>query len=543
VSEALQKTLGLLAATRNEAATRLLIGALDSSNAAIREGSLSALIARRSPAGEREVLRRLHLSGPSIFAYLRQHCCSLSRALRGALVGSDSQLFINACHEILRTREYDLIPTLLATLEDGGHPHLELASQTLLALVDSLADELRSPCPTVQNPAHARKRAAEALQDSLKRYPRHQRREVVEAFCHLVSVDQPLLLEILGNPHHPAYLTVSEVLLHSQHPAVCELLIRFLGEPQAPSAALTILARRTDAAFLGRMLPFVAANDGDALRRNMRRIELLSWVTGDHQVIDALPEEAQEAAVRMAMASRMNRQVVYAFVAHVLSIGKVAARRTAAEALAEFAGVEANELAVDKLHDSDPEVQIHLVAQLRSRAIPGAIARLLEKLDSPYPEVRQAAQVSLSEFSFDRYLSAFESLDPNVRASTGELVKRVDPNTIPRLRNELQSAQRGRRLRGLAVAEALGLVPDVADVIAELLSDSDGFVRAEAAGRLALADAPAALEALARAAHDELPRVREAAERSLGELRARLQPALPQPVECPGDAFVSGATP
>lgn len=521
VNSAVERTIDLLASTRNETATRILIAALDSSHSQIATAALPALIARRSPIGEREVLRRLHLLGPAVYASLNEQRASLSRALRSAVVGNDSQLFINACHEILRTGEYDLIPTLLAALEDQTHPNPELTANTLLALVDSLAEALHAPVTNLQNPAPLRKRALDALQDSMRRFPRHQRREVVEAFCHLADRHQPTLLEILNNPHHPAYLIVSEVLSRSTHPAVRGLLLSFLSDPHPASAALTILARRTDRSFVEQLLVCVGTQNDEAVARNLKRIDYIAWVAGHNRLIDSLPEPAQCAAVRMAMASRMNREQVYALVAHLLVYGKPAARRVAALALGEFAGADANVLAVQALHDNDPKVQAHILHQLRSRAIPGVIQQLLDKLHSPHAEVRQAARESLSEFSIDRYLAAYDGLEPDVRRSTGDLVKQIDPNTAPRLRCELQSPVRSRRLRALNVAESLEIIPVLEQAITELLADEDGFVRSEAARCLATSNSNDAHQALERALHDPLQRVRDAAQRALTESHGR----------------------
>ena len=59
MSEGLKTTFRLLSETENEAAIWVLIPALDSPNVSIREEALAAILKRRSPAGHREILRRL----------------------------------------------------------------------------------------------------------------------------------------------------------------------------------------------------------------------------------------------------------------------------------------------------------------------------------------------------------------------------------------------------------------------------------------------------------------------------------------------------
>ena len=159
--------------------------------------------------------------------------------------------------------------------------------------------------------------------------------------------------------------------------------------------------------------------------------------------------------------------------------------------MADFRGAEANTLAMRALRDPDPQVQAKVVPQLRSRNIPGTLSVLLELVESPYDVVRRAAREALAEFSFKRYLATFEMLDAEVRRSTGLLVKRIDPHTVPLLREELKSPMRTRRLRGLAVAQAIEAVEVLEPLVIDLLEDEDHMVRVEAATTLGLAASPA----------------------------------------------------
>ena len=52
-------------------------------------------------------------------------------------------------------------------------------------------------------------------------------------------------------------------------------------------------------------------------------------------------------------------------------------------------------------------------------------------LDNPDEVVREAARTNLHEFNFARYLRVFDSLDEDIRVRTGELVRKVDMDTIP----------------------------------------------------------------------------------------------------------------
>ena len=91
-------------------------------------------------------------------------------------------------------------------------------------------------------------------------------------------------------------------------------------------------------------------------------------------------------------------------------------------------------------------------------------------------------------------------LDDAVRRSTGMLVAKIDPETLPSVRAELESPSARRRTRGLIVATAIGVAPHVEPLAVSLLYDDDHNVRAEAARLLGDCDSEAASAGAARRA-------------------------------------------
>ena len=174
-------------------------------------------------------------------------------------------------------------------------------------------------------------------------------------------------------------------------------------------------------------------------------------------------------------------------------------------------------MALGALDDPDPQVQANILAHIRQRAVPGILPRLVKFIDSPHLEVRRAAQQSLAEFSFPRFVSSFDLLDEEVQRTSGMLVKKVDPQTLPLLREELLSAARSRRIRGLKIAHALDFADSLEPLILVLLRDDDPEVRYEAALALANCKSSTSRRALEEALLDSNPRVREAAQKNLLE--------------------------
>jgi HEAT repeat protein len=254
-----------------------------------------------------------------------------------------------------------------------------------------------------------------------------------------------------------------------------------------------------------------------AVARNLKRVRSLAWLQSDDWLIDQLSDDEQRAAVSLVLNTKTPRAQVFDLIRHLLKHSGTQARRAAAKALEQFNGKEANELALQTLDDPDPFVQANVLRHLRQRSIPGVMPRLVAKTKSPHAVVREAAQENLAEFSFERFLSAYGMLDEDVRRSTGEMVKKIDPFTVPLLREELAKPSRAKRLRGIEIAVNLNLVDQVEHELGGLLEDEDLIVQLEAIAALAHAASPGSEAFLNDALQDPNERVREAARRSLEE--------------------------
>ncbi len=347
------------------------------------------------------------------------------------------------------------------------------------------------------------------------RFIKHSRREVLSAFLALASRDNAVLKQILQDPHHSAYLALVDELLHNPRGAVVRLLLSFLDDSHAPSAAITTLSRRSDPKFVKHLLRKIGFEPSAAAAINLKRVDNIAWVRQDERLIDTLEEAEQHSLVQMLMASGIKRLEVFKTIEHLIRAGKPAGRRAAAQALARFNGSEANTLALQALEDADAYVQAAVLPQIRQRGIPGALSRLVDFTDSPHDMVRQAACESLSEFSFDRFLAAFDMLDDHIRQSTGELVRRINPHALPGLIEEMLSRSRTRRLRAVGVAISMGVIGDIEPTIIELLSDEDHVVRSEAVRALGYSNSESSRQALREALLDRSIVVQEIAERSL----------------------------
>ncbi len=527
MSQPLKSTLDFLARTENDAAVPVLLAALDASDPQLQEAALRALLERRSVLGQREIVRRLHRLPSKWKPILEERRSRLEKALRDALLGQDEQSRRNAFSAVVWLRQYDLLPVLLTLLESPQCPEPELVAETLLHLAQRLHEDLHGVrnYKDRRDPRRLRDFVLSALEKSIQRWNQHQRDEVLEAFLMLAPRDHVLLKRILGDPFHPCYLKILDFLAHSQREPILRLLLSYLDDPTAPSAALQTLARRTDLKFLQFLLSKIGARPSRTAATNLRRIERVAWADPKQGLLDQLNEAQQYSAVEFLTHTRVPRRQVFEALRHLAQRGKPAGRRAAVQALAQFPGAEANQLVLEALKDPDPQVQAAAVAQLRQRNIPGALSMLVEALDNPHPLVRKAASEALPEFRFSRYLGSFDTLDDVSRQTTGQMVAKADPQALVQLRQELLARARSRRLRAVEMAVAMGVVPQVQNTLMQLLQDEDHLVRVEAVEALAHGEGSEVDEALRHALQDPSVLVQDAARAVLQRRAQAVAPA------------------
>lgn len=499
----------------------MLLAAVNGPQLPLAERALDTLLSRDDPIAHRLLLTQFHGLEAALKEVVRRRPGRLTEVLREAVLSADASQCAAGCEAVLWLYEYDLLPTLINAAEDPANPQRELVSATIVSLVERLYEELARPRDYAnrRDPQLVRQRLISCLEQSVQRYTRHRLESVLEAFLLLVHRDNVTLKQILHDPRHAAFLPIVDLLTHNLRAGVLRLTLGFADDPEAPSAAISVLAHRDDQRFIELLLRKIAEQPSEALLRNLHRLDNIVWLQADFARLDNLDEANQRAVVQLVSASNLKREAALRVVEHLLKHGKVAGRRAAAEALEKFSGADANALTLSALDDSDPHVQASAIQQIRQRGIPGSFSRLIRFVDSPHQVVRDALCQSLAEFSFKRYLAAFDSLQDEVRVSSGAMVRKIDPQTAEQLAEELTARAPGRRLRGVKMTIAIGITTAVEPELIQLLSDNDHLVRCEAARALATSKSAAAREALEECLIDRSVSVQLAAGLSLQEIQ------------------------
>jgi HEAT repeats len=524
----LEDTLRVLAGTSNEAAVPVLLAALGNGDATIRDEVVPILLQRRSADAEDEILRRW----PEMSEHWRQLVIRrdgwLSPAVRRAVLGNDSSLAVLGCTVAAELGCYELIPLLVSVVCEKKPGISDPAVAALLTLTERLADEVSAPRDyrNRKDPQLLRAHVLASLEKGVQTFNAHQRCELIEALLVLASRDNAVISRILQEPTERAFAPLMDLLLHSPRPCILRLLLSYLDDPYAPLPALQALGRRCDITWLRQLCRKIGDEPAGVIRRNLKRIESVPWFKAHRFLFESLQETEQSGAVLFITHSGIPRPDALECLAHLLQCGKPPGRRTASEALAEFQGAEADAIAQLALEDQDPQVRANLAMQLRARGTPDSLNRLVEMLDSPHGVEQKAARRALEEFTFASYVTAYDYLDEEAREKTGQLVKRIDEQSVGLLREEMFASSRTRRRRGLEMVLSMGLVSELQDAIAELAREDDQYIRLEAVRLLGTCPTAVSGQVLHEALTDNRALVQEAAERGLRDLPAVEDPDI-----------------
>jgi HEAT repeat protein len=517
MSGGLEITFDLLAATKNEAASDLLLETLTSERSDIRFTAFKAVAKRRSPRLHNHLLARWHTFNERAQGILVESSTRLTQAVRDAILSQDDQSGSNGCDAALQMREYDLIPVLITAAEDKNNPNREKAARAILSLAESLNDEMVTPRDyrNRRDPRVIRRFVVGALEVSINRFEAHQKREIVEAFLILTTCENSALAGILRHTKTKLFHTAMNLLATSPRLGVIRLLLNFLDIVYTPLPCRKVLSSRHDISFLRCFLKKI--NDGlsGSAKANLKRITDFEWLNHNLSGLLALNGSEQAGLVALVMVSSMERSKAFEVIQFIIHSGQPEGRHAAALILHRFDGPMSQALLFDLAGDSDPIVQAAVVGHLRDTGAPGALPRLIQLLESPDEVVDEALRESLSEFNFGRYLAAFDTLDEEVRASTGSLVKRVDVNALERLADEFNTPSRNRQLRAIDMAIAMDAVGDLDSEIAALGSSPDDGVRGAAVMAMATCDTPVTRAALRDLLMDRSTAVKGAAEQAL----------------------------
>ena len=525
------KTFDLLAQTKNSAAVGVLVVALDVADESLQALAVRAILTRGQSAGIVEIIRRGQVLARPARDLVAKNAALLSRGLRDSLISGDVPLRANALELVRQLEEFAELPTLARLLEEQAFREREAVEATIFDLVNRLYEhtqfgrEHEESTGFLRDSQRIRHQMLATLESSCHRFHVHRCRRVVEGVLVLSDPDNIYLKKLFQECSDEVRGIATDLLYSSKHPGVMTLVIASLGQNYPLPATFSAFERRTDPEFICHLLRNWPHKPGMFQQKNLKELRTVAWLEPEQKHIELVPAALHRNMIAFLMMTGLSQPQKLAVLEWMVRFGSAEGRVDATDVLKQLEHEKVQDVVLEGLDSKEPDVQAWATSQLRAWAIPNAMEMLVERLDSSIPEVRQAARGELAGFDIHRMLEIIDQLDPRMQTAAGRLVQKIDPQTLHKLKVEMLTAIRSKRIRAARAALVMNLHVDVADALLAMARDSDSLVRRTAAEVLGHVRSREAIEMLLELASDGSPRVRESAAAALDEIKAARVPA------------------
>ncbi|MBX3449342.1 MAG: hypothetical protein KF777_07275 [Planctomycetaceae bacterium] len=470
------------------------------------------VLARGSNRDNIALLQRLPQCRSAVVEAVAERLPTLRFAFHHGLYNGNSEQ-INDLLLTMQLLDAWTFAPLLVGLSQSTHAGIsQSAGETLLVMADRLHDQAQSTAHDVETREHVRGATEAVLRELASAFNRTNQIACLEPY-----VETAL---ILGRHTHPCVRAAlwqgpadlramaSRLLEQSVHPAVMRQIVDAFGQNYPHPRAFEIVQQRRDLEFVAFFLSQLPANLSQIMSQNLRQFTKVGFLTDYDVVLNDLPAGLQPAFVAFAHATKIPSDLKQSIDEWILRHGSADGRAAALQRATTLDEQLVQSVVLDGLESEDTSVQVWALSQVRQAHLPEGWNLLIERLDSPIAEVRDAARRELADFNLERVLELIERLDPGAAREAARLMLKVDHEAIPKLHREMSSPVRHRRLKGAQAALKLGLASSVEAELLEMASDPDPLFRRVAAEVLLTVQTPLARQTLEAMRGDPSPRVR-----------------------------------
>ena len=526
MTSAVERTLDLLARSRDEAAADLLreaAGRVDD------EFGLEAVLAigrHGSMRLKNDLVRRVDELSLGQAEVLRHKARAFSEAAAHGLRSADPGDRGRAVRWIEMVDDFERFEILVGKLVGSGERIADTDEVPPIAaacehLVDRIYDLTTGRVPldeesdAVRNATELRQSMSATLTEACARLdscPVADR--LLEWSLVLVDPESAGLQRLLGALDESRRPELLRLLINSRHIGVMDLAWGMMRRTYPLPVAFETWRLRSDFEFICHVLGHPPASPSQVQLQNLSTIDYVPWLIGTPDEtagrLEAIPRTLLPAVVDLIELLGLPERNQKSLLRWLLENGDGPTRERASTLFGLLTREESHSIIQDGLEDEDVDVQTWATGQLRPQDVPNAILLLIQRLDSDCEQIREKARDELSDFDFHRMLRTLATDPEKVTPAMGRLIQKIHPETLDVARAELAHAIRGRRLAAVGCVVQLGLAETLLPALSALLEDSDMLVRRTAADALAAVPTRQAIVALEKCRHDESTRVRSA---------------------------------
>ncbi len=495
------------------------------------------LLQRRQTDGGLAIVENYHRLPPAVRQTVLQHAPELTRALRIAMGNHKTAGPANAIHIIRRSASVRLAYLIADQLRHGQDELKDESAHCLLEMARRTAGDADGQNAPSGEPVEVAF-VSSAVQEAIKFYAQHQRRDVLLAMFSLPLPGVTKLLASVGGMGTTWTHPVGVLLTRSDTPAVRRALLPALSVQALHPFALDGIGLALDTGQIAHAVSRWHLLLLKRYRNPIKRIKNAErFVPGrdDDQKPDkqqnrpgspsgSLPGVTPGLAAWLAELP-MERPTL---TRHLGALAFAADPATRLAALRRLLALADKDDPQSQVHhaiagfctDKRPELVRIAVTHLIRWGYPDITKVLAHLINSPDPGIQKIAGKRLVPVAFPRLWESWPRLNRAQRLAAGRALIKIDPGFHAALHDKLATLDVSNKTRALSIIGELNQGLLLQDTLFRLCRDSDPKVVSAAVKALGSADPAKALPVIEAALQHEDARVRANAVEALAQLDA-----------------------
>jgi HEAT repeat protein len=514
-----EKSIKFIGKSKNPAADEILLKLLNNQDSRFRHLAFNALYVKRNPALNLQLFKQFLNDEDSWWGTEVLSGERLAKLTEAAFREQGGTYRDAAVQITLKYKLYEMLPTFVLYLEGTDKALADSMKEMILQLAELFyADILAAPEQERRNFDRKRDWFVQQLDGPVKRYAVNNADEVLKSLLIITKKSYDTMLTITADHRSAAAKRVAEFLRNGDHGSFIRLLLTYVDDPASPPLIDEIIAARSDAVFVRKLLEIVGVNPSSDFREALKRFHNFVWFTAENPQLSSLVEGLEPCAVQLLQSVSFPKDRVVRLYRFFLERQSVDSRRAAAESVRRLVGEEINAMLLQFLDNSDAQTAATLFRILKSRGVEGVDDIMPKLVERPEPLIRQAVYEMMPDLHVESFASRIGQLTHETAKRMGRLVRLVDPSTHKVIVDDIDSPIPIRRAAACSVAAVTGFSSEFMMRIIQIAEeDSEIQVRCAAIAALGTLMAKDVIESLKRLTNDRSTDIRNAANSALKE--------------------------
>lgn len=539
----LEITFRVVAKSPNRAASRLAISALSAPYFEIRRAAIEATLKRKEVEGHLALLERWATLGAALRGETPKYRHEFVNTLDQRLPHLFGDLRTHAIEAATFLGACELLPSMIRAATRGPASDRSAAERAAVDLAGILTRERLSSKPrlTQRQLLHVYTRSVAAVKERIREALDRPDSPLFEILFVLVEDTNWIASTLVGSSDLQGPLLAA--VRRTRNAAALDRVMDLFANSGASKALAGALADRRDGEFLEATLRALESPSRGELIDRLRATRLLDWLEPSERTLQSVPKRFGPLLLRLAMRLTDHPPRMREILEGFYRAGEPDVRREALRLARRLPSHLTSGLMHAARGESDPQAFGDLLALLREKNSPETFEAAVAAFERPHAEVLVGLRRALPELTYEALMRRADAMEADDLKAVGRAVFALRPEALERLREGTTSSDRAIRLRSLKLACSVGAVEEIESTLLAAAKEPDKFIREAALEALGLCDTEASADALTDALSDELPQLRDLAERLLTERLARptnLAPPALRPKQLA--AFVAAAS-